>query len=58
VAQYGDLIAAAYPARTADVYAALTGEASWPGDAILWCRVDGREATVLRHPPRGIAVGR
>jgi transcriptional regulator with XRE-family HTH domain len=58
VAQYADLVAAAYPARSRDAYAALTTEAPWPGDALLWCRVEGSRATVLVHPPRGIVVGR
>jgi hypothetical protein len=58
VAQYTDLMSAAYPAMAADAYAALTGEAPWQGDALVWCRVDGGQATILEHPPRGISVGR
>jgi transcriptional regulator with XRE-family HTH domain len=58
VAQHAELLRAAYPARADDAYAALTGEASWPGDAIPWCRVEGGQATVLANPPRGITVGR
>jgi hypothetical protein len=58
VAQYGDLVAAAYPARSMDAYAALTGDAPWPGDALLWCRVEDGHATVLERPPRGIRAGR
>ena len=58
VAQYADLVAAAYPARAIDAYAALTGEAAWPGDVLLWCRVENGHATVLDRPPRGIRVGR
>ena len=55
---YARFMAAAYPARARDAFAALSGEASWPGDAIVWCRVEGGSAEVLEHPPRGIAVGR
>jgi transcriptional regulator with XRE-family HTH domain len=58
MAQYADLVAAAYPARAIDAYAAITGEAPWPGDALLWCRMEDGRATILEHPPRGIRVGR
>ena len=58
VAQHGGLLAATYHSRSADAYAALTGEAPWPGDALLWCRIEGGSATLLEHPPRGIRVGR
>jgi transcriptional regulator with XRE-family HTH domain len=58
VAQHAELLRAAYPARAADAHAALTGEAAWPGDAILWCRIEGGRATLLEGPPRGITVGR
>jgi transcriptional regulator with XRE-family HTH domain len=57
-AQYADLLAAAYPAPASDAYAALTGEAPWPGHAILWTRVDGDTAVVMPRPPRGVRVGR
>jgi transcriptional regulator with XRE-family HTH domain len=58
VAQHAELITTAYPACTADAYRALTGLASWPGDALLWCRVEDGVAVVLDRPPRGISVGR
>ena len=58
VALYSPLVAAAYPARTADAYAALTGSTPWRGDALLWCRVQDGRATILDRPPRGISVGR
>ena len=58
VAQYTELLRAAYPARARDAYAALTGESPWPGDALLWCRVEDGQATVLDRPPRGISHGR
>jgi DNA-binding XRE family transcriptional regulator len=58
VAEYADLVAAAYPARAIDAYAALVGRSSWPGDALLWCRIEDGRATVLDRPPRGIRVGR
>ena len=58
VTQHSKLLATAYPARAADAYLALTGSTAWPGDALLWCRVDDGVAVVLDRPPRGIAVGR
>jgi transcriptional regulator with XRE-family HTH domain len=58
VAAHGQIIATAYPARARDAFAALQGDAPWPGDAILWCRLEGGHAIILEHPPRGIAVGR
>ncbi len=58
VAEHAELLRAAYPACAGDAYAALTGEAPWPGDTILWCRVESGHSTVLPKPPRGIAVGR
>ena len=58
VAQHPDYLAAAYPARAADAYASLAGEAPWPGDTLLWCRVEGTQATILERPPRGVTVGR
>jgi transcriptional regulator with XRE-family HTH domain len=58
VARFAGVVAAAYPARSADAYAALTSQAPWPGDALPWCRVEAGRATILVHPPRGITVGR
>lgn len=57
-APHGGLLAAAYPGRAADAYASLTGETPWPGDAIVWCRVQSGRAIVLDRPPRGLLVGR
>ena len=49
----------AYPARAADVHAALTEAGRpWPGDGILWTDVRGNAARVLDRPPRGVALGR
>ncbi len=50
---------AAYPARTADVVAALTtADASWPGPGIVWVRVAGSDVRLLDAPPRTVLVGR
>lgn len=66
VREYGGLLAAAYPARYADVLSALTGTAGWPGSGILWCHVErvprsrggAAVARILEHPPRGVRLGR
>lgn len=52
-------LAAAYPGRTSDAYAALTSPtAPWPGPTILWARLEARRAEILAAPPRGVRVGR
>jgi transcriptional regulator with XRE-family HTH domain len=52
-------LAAAYPATTRDVFAALTTPgAPWPGPGILWADVRGDDVRVLERPPRGVALGR
>lgn len=48
----------AYPAAAADAVRSLTEGAPWPGDAIIWVRVDGEAAVLLDGPPRGVALGR
>ncbi len=49
---------AAYPARTQAAVRALVDGAPWPGDAIIWIRIEGETVVVLDGPPRGVAVGR
>ena len=44
---------AAYPGSTRDMHAAITADLAWPGAGILWARVDGRKATILKGEPRG-----
>jgi transcriptional regulator with XRE-family HTH domain len=49
----------AYPARTADVYRALTEPATpWPDHGILWADVRGDSVRILDRPPRGVDLGR
>lgn len=48
-ATYGHVLAAAYPADTCDVVAALTGEAAWPGAGILWMTVEGGRAHLIER---------
>ena len=57
--QFEATLAAAYPARAADAYAALTtADRPWPGPAVLWVRLDRGTAEVLDRPPRGVHLGR
>ncbi len=57
--QFAMLLGTAFPARSADLYAALTGpDAPWPGPGILWLHLKGRSASLMRLPPRGVALGR
>jgi transcriptional regulator with XRE-family HTH domain len=52
-------LGAAYPARAADIYEALTSPtAPWPGSGIIWCQVERGQAHLMRFPPRGVKLGR
>jgi transcriptional regulator with XRE-family HTH domain len=55
---FHETLAAAYPARSADVVASLNGTTDWPGAGIVWVRVDGRQTRVLSGPPPGVGLGR
>jgi transcriptional regulator with XRE-family HTH domain len=56
---YGATLHAAYPARTADVIAALaSADVLWPGAGIVWMRVSAGRAELLPGPPRGVTLGR
>jgi transcriptional regulator with XRE-family HTH domain len=57
--QYEALLRAAFPGRTADAVAALTaGKTSWPGASLVWMHLHGSTASLMRHPPPGVALGR
>lgn len=49
---------AAYPAPTRDAVASLRTGSPWPGDAIVWVRIDGDRVDLIDGAPRGVAVGR
>lgn len=48
----------AYPARSAEAVQALSVGHRWPGDALIWIRIDGDRAEMLDGAPRGVDVGR
>lgn len=56
--RYRETLATAYPARSIDVFDAITGPGAWPGPGILWARVEGGRVELLRTAPRGVALGR
>ena len=59
VRQFASTFDAAYPANPVDVLAALENPAMpWPGNGLLWARVEGGVATILRGAPRGVPRGR
>lgn len=55
--QFEATLSVAYPVATADAVRSLTEGTPWPGDAIIWVRVDGDMAVLLDGPPRGVALG-
>lgn len=48
----------AYPAVTRDAVESLRTGTRWPGDSIVWVRIDGDEVELLDGPPRGVRLGR
>jgi len=57
--QFEATLKVAFPARSADAYAALTSaDVPWPGSAIIWARLHGSKARLMRYPPPGVSVGR
>lgn len=49
---------AAYPARTRDAVESLRTGSPWPGNAVIWMRIEGQRVDLLEGPPRGVALGR
>lgn len=49
---------AAYPSRTSEAVASLVQGNAWPGDSIVWVRIEGERVELLDGPPRGITLGR
>jgi transcriptional regulator with XRE-family HTH domain len=55
---YQATLAAAFPTRTLDAVAALTGVAPWPGPAIAWMELEAGRARLLGGPPKSVRLGR
>jgi len=49
--------AAAYPARTPDILASLSGTAEWPGSGIVWMTIEDGRAHVMTRQPTGVRLG-
>jgi transcriptional regulator with XRE-family HTH domain len=49
---------ATYPAPAAAAVRSLVHGDPWPGDAIIWVRIEGETVELLAGPPRGVQVGR
>jgi hypothetical protein len=49
---------AAYSAPARDAVASLMSGTPWPGDSIVWVRIDGDRVELLDGPPRGVSLGR
>lgn len=56
--RYAATLSTAYPARSIDVYEALTSGSRWPGAGIVWMRLERGIAELLPRPPRGVPIGR
>jgi transcriptional regulator with XRE-family HTH domain len=57
--RFGETLAVAYPARSAAAYAALTTpDVRWPGNALMWARVDGDMARIMDVQPGAWRGGR
>ena len=48
----------AFPARAADVFAAVASDGEWPGHGLLWADVTRDAVRILDRPPRGVMLGR
>jgi DNA-binding XRE family transcriptional regulator len=56
--QFEATLRTAYPARSRDAVRSLTEGGPWPGDAIVWVRIEGDVVELLDGAPRGVPVGR
>jgi transcriptional regulator with XRE-family HTH domain len=56
--EFESTLRVAYPARTRDATESLRRGEPWPGDSIIWIRIDGDRVDLLDGPPRGVALGR
>ena len=56
--QFESSLRAAYPSRTVDAVRSLCLGEPWPGDALVWVRIQGEVVELMERPPRGVLVGR
>ncbi len=49
---------AAYPGRSEEAVRSLTAGGRWPGDALIWVRIEGDRVELIDGAPRGVGVGR
>ena len=48
----------AYPAISREAVASLRTGSPWPGNAIVWVRIEGGRVEIIDGPPRGVRIGR
>lgn len=56
--QFEFTLRAAYPSPAREAVDSLRHGSAWPGDSIVWIRIDGDTVDLLDGPPRGIFLGR
>lgn len=56
--RFETMLRTAYPCRTREAIDALMHGSAWPGDSMIWVRIDGDHVRILDRPPTGVAVGR
>jgi DNA-binding XRE family transcriptional regulator len=55
---FGATLRSAYPSPSRDALDSLRTGSPWPGDAIVWVRIEGDRVELLDGAPRGVRVGR
>jgi transcriptional regulator with XRE-family HTH domain len=56
--QFESTLRAAYPAPARAAVNSLRNGTPWPGDSLIWVRIEGDLVEVMDGPPRGVALGR
>lgn len=55
---FEETLRAAYPASSSAAVRSLTSGDRWPGDAIIWIRMERGRVELIDGAPRGVRVGR
>jgi transcriptional regulator with XRE-family HTH domain len=58
VRQFEATLRVAYPAPTRAAVNSLRDGTPWPGNSLIWVRIDGDLVELMDGPPRGVALGR